>query len=125
MNAFLLVAVSLVPATMVIFGLVWRNNPPKTINAFYGYRTTWSMKSKETWDFAHKHAAGLWLRIGAPLWLLSVAAWYIGLGLDFSTLAWLTVIVTSAQCIFFVLPVWPTEMALRQQFDAHGKKKTG
>ncbi|MGI6643723.1 MAG: SdpI family protein [Bacillota bacterium] len=124
MTVFLLVMLSIIPATMVIFGLVWRNHWPKTINWLYGYRTGWSTKSQETWDFAHKYIAVLWLRTGIPLWIVSIAAWLIGLRLGHSTLARLTSALTLVQCVCLALPIWPTEAALKRNFDADGRSKT-
>lgn len=53
MFVFLLVMNSLIPVTMIIFGILWKSHPPKSINWAYGYRTSMSMKNNETWKFAH------------------------------------------------------------------------
>jgi uncharacterized membrane protein len=39
------------------FGILLYYFPPKKINVVYGYKTTNSMKSQQTWDFAQKFAA--------------------------------------------------------------------
>ncbi len=124
MTVFLLITLSLIPATMVLFGLVWRQNPPKAINRLYGYRTDWSMKSHETWDFAHKYCAALWLWTGIPIWVISIVAWSIGLRCGYSTLTRVATALTLVQCICLALPILPTEIALRRRFDTDGKGKT-
>jgi len=47
MFVFYFIELMITPILMVMIGMSWRNNPPKTINKVYGYRTTRSMKSKE------------------------------------------------------------------------------
>ena len=44
----------IIPIIMLAFGLISRYRPPKNINGVYGYRTTRSMKSQATWDYAHQ-----------------------------------------------------------------------
>ena len=58
--------------------------PPRKINDLYGYRTAMSMKSQETWDFAHRYCGRIWLWSGAGILLLSVIAMVIFRG-DFYT----------------------------------------
>lgn len=41
----------------IITALIMYLFPPKSINHFYGYRTSTSMKSKEVWDFAQRFSA--------------------------------------------------------------------
>jgi hypothetical protein len=124
MNAFLFVTLSLIPATMVVIALAWRKRPPGKINWIYGYRTDWSMKTQETWDFAHEYISVLWLRVGIPLWVFSVAAWLIGIRNDGADLGKITTVITLIQCVFLILPILPTERALRQTFDAKGKRRS-
>ncbi len=72
MRLFFWVTDLLIPASMVLFAVVFLKRPPKKINAFYGYRTKRSMASKEAWDFAHKLCGKAWLWIG--LFLLALIA---------------------------------------------------
>ena len=76
---FMLIMDLLTPAIMIGFGRGFMKHPPKTINMVYGYRTSMSMKNKETWDFAHTgkgHRYGrnsrrnsLHLAVGTADWL--------------------------------------------------------
>ena len=46
---------------------IWKNicnQTPKKINHIYGYRTAMSMKSNETWVFAHPYFGKWWFTIG-------------------------------------------------------------
>lgn len=123
MTVFMLITLSLVPATMVVIGLVWRKRPPRKINWIYGYRTTWSMKSQETWDFAHRHFSRIWLNTGVPLWLASITAGLICTRCGDEVLEKLTAGATILQCILLFLTLFPTEIALRRNFDESGKRK--
>ena len=54
----------LIPALMTGAGwMIWKN-PPKTINAMYGYRTKMSSLNQNTWRFAQEYAGRLWVRWG-------------------------------------------------------------
>jgi uncharacterized membrane protein len=121
MFIFFLVVVLLTPTTMIVFGLLWQKNPPKAINSEYGYRTTWSMKSKKTWDFAHRYAGIIWVFTGIPLCIISIALLCILRGSDVDSLGGDVAIITIIQVLGFFLPVVPTEIALRKRFDKNGK----
>lgn len=45
---------------------------PKEINAVFGYRTTMSMKNKDTWEFAHKYCDRIWYVCGCIMLPLTV-----------------------------------------------------
>lgn len=57
----------LIPAIMIVFGLVCKFKAPKKINSLYGYRTFRSMKSQKTWDYAHIRIGNIWPKIGIAL----------------------------------------------------------
>ena len=52
--------------------------PPKSINAWYGYRTAKSMQSQETWDFAQKYSSSIMLKSSLLLILLGITGFFIG-----------------------------------------------
>ena len=45
---FMLIMNLLIPATMIGFGRYFMKKAPKEINAVFGYRTSMSMKNKDT-----------------------------------------------------------------------------
>ena len=69
---FMLCTVLLVPLIMLFFGFYFKNKSPKEINSLFGYRTTMSMKNKDTWEFAHHYCGRLWLVLGMIMLPLSV-----------------------------------------------------
>ena len=52
---FMLIMDLLLPFTMIGFGRYFMKKAPKEINSVFGYRTSMSMKNKDTWEFAHKY----------------------------------------------------------------------
>lgn len=119
-------AVSLiVPLTMVGFGAYFMKRAPKEINVFFGYRTRRSMKSRETWEFAHKYCGRLWFYFGlcmipADLAALSIAAALIPDADGFAIAMSAAVLIEIA--VMFI-PLAKTERALDREFDAHGRRK--
>ena len=61
---FVLIMVLLIPSVMIGFGRYFMKKAPNEINAMFGYRTSMSMKNKETWDFAHQYCGKIWYICG-------------------------------------------------------------
>ena len=120
---FMLVMVLLVPLTMVGFGRRFLTRPPTRINAVFGYRTTMSMKNKDTWTFAHGYCGRLWYRWGLLLLPLSAIAMLFVWGQDVDTVGTAGIIL----CLLQVLPlagaIIPTELALKRTFDRNGRRR--
>ena len=65
----------LIPAIMVGIGWLFRKRPPKNINPIYGYRTAMLyVYLLDTWDFAHRICAEIWIRWGLVLLIVSALA---------------------------------------------------
>ena len=113
----------LIPAVMICFGRRFLRRPPKDISAVYGYRTTMSMKNRDTWRFAHKYCGRLWLRIGIAAAPVSVIPLLCVLGRDTDTVGITCAAVCGAQVALMLLTILPVERALRKRFDSFGRKK--
>ena len=61
---FMLIMDLLLPFTMIGFGRYFMKKAPKEINSLFGYRTSMSMKNKDTWEFAHKYSGKVWYVCG-------------------------------------------------------------
>ncbi len=119
-----MLAVSLViPLTMIIFGRHFMHSPPKEINGSYGYRTSMSMKSRETWDFAHRYFGRLWFILGLILLPLSAAAMLFLLGESVKAIGNSSLIIMAFQLLFLIIPIFPTERALKKNFDRFGFRR--
>ncbi len=121
--SFMLFFVLLIPLLMIIFGGIFKKSAPKDINYIYGYRTPMSTSSKEAWEFAHKYMGRLWLIFGIIILIPSVIAMLFVIGLDKDTVGYTGMAITFIQIVLMIIPIIPTEIALRKNFDKNGNKK--
>jgi uncharacterized membrane protein len=119
---FMLMICLLIPIIMIVFGLVFIKRPPKKINDIYGYRTAMSMKNDDTWRFAHRFIGRLWMIIGAAALPVSAAAMFFVLDSDMAGIGLFGVVVALTQCFLLIIPIIPTEKALRRTFDEQGRR---
>ena len=113
----------LVPAIMLYFGRRFQKKPPEKINQIYGYRTARSMKNQETWRFAHETCGRLWVRLGAVLLLLSLAAAAMTFGSGVETAGIVSAAVVVVQMVVVIGSIVPVERALKRNFDDQGRKR--
>ncbi|MBW4828287.1 MAG: SdpI family protein [Clostridiaceae bacterium] len=119
MYIFLIIMNSLIPITMLGFGALWKKYPPQSINWVYGYRTKMSMKSKETWGFAHAYHAKVWFYSGIILLTVSLIVMLLFRKNYEKIFTWIIYI----QLAVMMLSIIPTEIALRKRFDKNGNLK--
>lgn len=113
----------LIPFTMIVFGKHFIKKTPNEINAIFGYRTTMSMKNKDTWEFAHKYCGKLWHICGVAMLPITVILMLLLLGKSKDCIGTVGVIICGVQCILLIGTVFPTETALKKNFDKNGKKR--
>ena len=120
---FMLLMDLLIPLTMIGFGKIFLNKIPKNINAAFGYRTTMSMKNKDTWEFAHKHCGKIWYVCGWVMLPLSVIPLLFVLNRSIDTIANVGLIISVIQLVPLVGSIFPTEAALKKTFDKDGFRR--
>ena len=120
---FMLLMDLLIPLTMIGFGKLFLTKAPKNINAVFGYRTTMSMKNRDTWEFAHKYCGKLWFRCGLVLLPLSVILLIFVLDKSIDTIGMIGGIVSVIQLVLLVGSIFPTEAALKEVFDINGSRR--
>nr|WP_314767091.1 SdpI family protein [uncultured Lachnoanaerobaculum sp.] len=122
---FMLVMNLLTPLVMIIFGRVFEKKPPKIgMSKFaFGYRTIMSMRNAETWEYAHRFFGKLWFRFGIALGVISIIALFFVIGKDKDTVGFAGMIICYVQMAVMLIPVIPTEISLRRNFDKNGKRK--
>lgn len=124
----------LIPATMLLFGWLWKKKPPKDINALYGYRTSMSTKNQETWNFAHQKIGALWRRIGTCLVVLTLLGFPAGSLLlakenalsepqAADAMGWLLLALVGVQLVVLVASIFPVERALKRAFNEDGQRR--
>jgi uncharacterized membrane protein len=113
----------LVPIIMLLFGIKLRKHEPKNINGIYGYRTTMSMKNKETWKFANQYCGLVWEKIGAIMLILSIIISVIALTRNYNVQGNICGILVTIQSLVLVASIFPVEKELKKNFDENGNRK--
>ena len=121
--SFMLVMDLLFPVIMVLFGAIFSRVAPKRINYIFGYRTERSMKNEDTWVFAHKFIGRLWLFIGIPMLIVSASVMLLLLGASETVVSAVGTGLCFLQLAGVIIPVFPTERALKRTFDKNGNRK--
>ena len=120
---FMLLMDLLIPLTMIVIGRLFSIKAPKNINSTFGYRTTMSMKNKDTWEFAHKFCGKLWFRCGLILLPISVIPLVFVFNKGIDRIG----IVGGVVCVIQILPaigsIFSTESALKKIFDQNGFRR--
>ena len=120
---FMLAMGLLFPAIMILFGAVFTKAAPKRINYIFGYRTELSMKNRDTWEFAHKYIGKLWFCFGLLLIPITVIPMLFVIGNSDNVVATVGLIVSFANTVTLIVPIFFTEKALNRTFDKDGKRK--
>lgn len=120
---FMLIMDLLIPVTMIGIGKKFSYEEPENINSSYGYRTAMSMKSKETWKFAHKYCGKIWFVCGWILLPISGAPFLFLVGKNEDIIGTLGGIICIVQMVVMTASILPTEIALRKHFDKNGCRR--
>lgn len=107
---------------MLFFGVKFRKHAPKNINEIYGYRTSMSMKNKETWEFAHKYCGRLWIKLGGMMLIISVIIGIIGF-MFYQIQDSIALVLVTTQTIVLSISIFPVEKELKKNFDENGNRK--
>lgn len=120
---FMLIMELLIPLSMVIFGRIFRKKAPSEINAVYGYRTSMSMKNKETWEFAHNYFGKVWYTCGLILLPVTIIAMLPVIGTSYDFIGLWGGLISAAQIFLMLGTIALTEKALKKAFDRNGNRK--
>lgn len=119
---YMLLTTLLIPAVMLLFGYRFRKGGPNKINHFFGYRTSRSMKNRDTWDFAHRRCAAYWRWIGWPCLTAAITFMPIVRRDDVETISLVATSLVLLQVLAMCLALVPTEWALKKTFDENGTR---
>ena len=119
---FMVVMDLLIPLTMIAFGRYFLKSTPKEINVIFGYRTTMSMKNRDTWEFAHRYCGRIWYYTGIILLPLTVIPMLFVFEKSTDTIGWLGSVICFIQMIPLIGAIFPTEKALKKTFDRNGNR---
>ena len=112
----------LCPTIMIVAGLYFRKSAPKKINAIFGYRTTMSMKNKDTWEFAHKYIGNLWSVLGFTLIVPSVVPMFFLIDKSEELISVFSLVICFVGMAAIIASIIPTEKALKKNFDKDGNR---
>lgn len=73
----LFLILTLTGGIFLLAGYIQYRFPPKKINHLYGYRTSKSMQSQESWDFAQRFSAEKMMRMSSYMISLGLLSWFI------------------------------------------------
>ncbi len=118
---FMVIMLLPIPIAMICFGKYFIKSAPKEINKIFGYRTSMSMKNKDTWQFAHNYCGKIWFRCGKILFI-TVPLMLFVLGKDVSTISFFGTIISVIQLVLLLGSILPTERTLRKNFDKNGNR---
>lgn len=122
-SLFTIVMTMLIPLVMIICGWLFLHGIPKDRNSLWGYRTTLSMKSEDTWRFAHEYCGRLWLIIGLVLLAVTTVFMVLSMSMTEETSSFISGILMMVYVVPLLTSVAATENALRKTFDTRGKRK--
>lgn len=108
----------LIGPLFLILAIIFKTFPPKSINAIYGYRTPYSMKSQEVWDEANRYCNNLMFGVGIIVTLTQIV-------LFFTLEGQLKILIPTMLLVVLLVSMIPiTEVHLRKNFDKEGNPIT-
>ncbi len=120
---FMFVMDLMIPVSMIVFGRIFTKRAPGEINGVYGYRTSMSMKNKETWEFAHRYFGRLWYVWGWMLVPVSAIVMFFVIGKDQDAVGTVGGVLCFLQMIPMLAAIVLTERELRKKFDRNGNRR--
>lgn len=107
------------PISLIIYGYIYIKRANKGTNSSFGYRTSRSMKSKETWEYSNNRLGKLWMILGFVLAIFSVAYSLIFQREQLELSKTLLIL----GLIICIAPLFIVEKELKERFDEEGKVK--
>lgn len=120
---FIIVSNLIIPVIMLFFGVRFRKHGPKNINGIYGYRTSMSMKNKNTWEFAHQYCGRLWIKLGLIMLTISIIVSVLIFAYVDEAQGIIDAILVTIQTIVLIVSIFPVEKALKNNFDGNGNRR--
>ncbi len=120
---YMFVMALLMPVTLLLFGLYFRNKAPKNINIVFGYRTSRSMKNMDTWRFAHHFCGRIWIVGGCISLPCAILSMLSVIGKSENTIGYVGASWLFLPLILIVISIIFTENALKKKFDNFGQPK--
>ncbi|MBC2458561.1 SdpI family protein [Clostridium beijerinckii] len=103
----------------LVVGIILKLWPPKEVNSFYGYRTSFSKKNNDVWKVANSYS-GTMMILGAVISIIfSITITFLyGNNPGRSNIT-----CVMGSLIIVLISIFYTEVHLRKVFDKDGKRK--
>ena len=125
MKTFQLLCNLIIPATMILAGLIGVLTPPaksmKDVGGISGYRSKRSMRTVDTWNFANYNAGISYLFAGFYMIFATGVLCVILSRFSSAVIHGATVVIVLIQIVIFIMPMISVEKKLERYFDSSGK----
>ncbi len=118
----MLVIVLLIPLLVLGFGVRFSKSAPRDITAVFGYKTTRSTMSWDTWTFAHAQLGKLWKLMGLIMVVVSAGLFTLVIKQGVDTVSIFTILLMLAQAIAIGVSIIFVEKSLKKNFDDRGER---
>lgn len=113
----------LIPGILIGFGSIFVKNAPGSINSLYGYRTSMSMKNKDTWEFANTLWGKLAVKLGLAMLVISLIVMLAVLFAGEAAVSLAGTVLMVLQLIPIIATIPIVEKALNREFDKYGNRR--
>lgn len=119
----MLVIVLIIPILIMIFGQHFcKEGAPKNINTVFGYRTQRSIKTWESWSYAHIQLGKIWKITGLILIPVSAGIFALTYKMNVDEISIFTILVQALQIIAIIITIAVVEVKLKKNFDDYGAR---
>lgn len=120
---YMLVSVLIIPLLVLYLGYrLVKKGAPKTMQVFFGYRTTRSMVSWDTWTFAHRTLGKIWRIVGLAMIPFSAALIALTIKSDIDVMNIVGMLIIGVQLIVLGVSVFLVENSLKKNFNDRGER---
>lgn len=119
----MLVIVLIIPVLIMVFGQHFcKEGAPKNINTVFGYRTQRSIKTWESWSYAHNQLGKIWKLTGLILIPVSAGIFALTFKMNVDEISIFTILVQALQIIAIIITIVIVESKLKKNFDERGAR---
>ena len=109
----------ILPIGFIIYGFLYYKFASKKLSNFFGYKTSKTQLSQETWEYGNKRVGEIWMKLGG-LYTLIVLLLFLIMP---STREKASIIVVILALVVSFVPFSIVEKEIKEKFDEEGKAK--
>ncbi|MCQ2471343.1 MAG: SdpI family protein [Clostridia bacterium] len=119
----MLVIVLIIPVLLIFFGQhFYKDGAPKKINTVFGYRTQRSIKTWDSWAYAHNQLGKIWRLTGLILIPVSAGIFALAFNKNVDEISIFTILVQALQIVAIIITILVVEGRLKKNFDDRGAR---